>query len=128
LKNETDILRDEFKLAIDRKADEIIKDLNNYEQECKSNLVSRDVAKKLETLAKRIDRINDELAAWQETLRRFDPKEDALKLIKENGERNKILLQTKLNEYKSDFLLKKLGDYQQKIVSLCEIKLQSALK
>jgi hypothetical protein len=47
LKNETDILRDEFKLAIEKKADEIIKVLEEYEQECKSNLDSRDMAKKL---------------------------------------------------------------------------------
>jgi hypothetical protein len=128
LKCETDILRDEFKLAIDRKAEEIIKDLDEYEQECKSNLVSRDVAKKLEELTKTISGIKDELATWQETLRCFDAKEDALKLIKENGERYKNELQAKLNEYESDFLLTKLADYQQKLRSFCDIKLQSDQK
>jgi hypothetical protein len=121
-------LRHEFKLAIDRKAEEIIKDLDEYEQECKSNLDSLDVTKKLEELTNTICGIKEELATWQETLRCFDAKEDALKLIKENGERYKNELQTKLNEYESDFLLTKLADYQQKLRSFCDIKLQSDQK
>jgi hypothetical protein len=120
-------LRDEFKLAIDRKADAIIKDLDEYEKECKNDLDSR---KKVEELGKIINGImQDELAAWQETLRRFDAKEDALKLIKENGEQYKINeLQTKLSEYEEDFLLRILDDYRQKVLSFCEIKLQSENK
>jgi hypothetical protein len=125
LKSETDILRDEFKLAIDQKADAIIKDLDEYEQECKSNLNSRDVAKKLDEMSIIIREINDDLAAWQETLRDFDAKEEILKLIKENGVRYKSELQSKLNEYESDFLMRKIGGYQQKVLSFCKTKLQS---
>jgi hypothetical protein len=46
-KCETDIIRDEFKLATDDKADAIIKELDEYGQECKSNLESSDVSNKL---------------------------------------------------------------------------------
>jgi hypothetical protein len=48
LKRETDSIRDEFKLEIDNKADAIIKELNDYEQECKKNLFSSDVSSKFE--------------------------------------------------------------------------------
>jgi hypothetical protein len=83
------------------------------------------VVKKLEELAKTIDGINNQLAAWQETLRCFDSNEEALKSIKEISGRYKIELETMSNEYESGFLLRKLADYQQKVLSFGEIKLQS---
>jgi hypothetical protein len=41
--------------------------------------------------------MQNELVAWQETLRCFNPKEEALKSIIENSELCKIELQTELN-------------------------------
>jgi hypothetical protein len=42
LKREVDLMRDQFKLKIDQKADELIQELEQYELECKSNLHSID--------------------------------------------------------------------------------------
>jgi hypothetical protein len=128
LKRETDITRDEFKLQIDHKADEFIADLENYEQECKRNLDSSDVSSNLEKITKDIDGIKVELNKWQKTLLSFEPKEAEWKVIKEKGKEYKNNLITELDQYKDEFLVRKLIDYQLKVKSFCKIELKSDRK
>jgi hypothetical protein len=128
LKRETDIIRDEFKLTIDNKADAIIKDLDKYEKECKSNLDSSDVSSKLEKIATNIDGLKDELEKWQETLRCFEPNDDEWKAIREKGDEYSQKLKHELDVYQDDFLMKKLGNYQLKLLSFCNINLESDRK
>jgi hypothetical protein len=125
LKTETDIVRDEFKLAIDQKANEIIKELDKYEEECKSNLRSSDVAEKLEMIEKRINGLNEEMISWQKTLRCFEPNQEALRTINKKAVQYKDELETGFKEYEHEFLLKKLKDYQEKVLSFSKINLQS---
>jgi hypothetical protein len=128
LKNETDIVRDEFKLLIDQKADAIIKQLDQYEQECKSKLQSSDFSKKLEKLASDIDAIKREMDKWQKSLNSFESDEAELKMIQEKGDSYKTSLEMKLNAYEDDFLLNKLSLFQLKVASFCKIKLASDRK
>jgi hypothetical protein len=128
LKRETDITRDEFKLQIDHKADELIAELDKYELECKRNLDSSDVSNRLKKIAKYIEGIKSELDKWQQTLRCFEPNEAEWKVIKEKSEEYQNQLEIELNEYEDEFLLKKLSDYQLKIVSFCKIDLESDRK
>jgi cell fate (sporulation/competence/biofilm development) regulator YmcA (YheA/YmcA/DUF963 family) len=128
LKRVTDLLRDEFKLKIDREADAIIKELNEYEKACKSNLDSADVSKNLENLAANIDEINDKMDKWQKALRNFEPRETEWKVIQEKCAEYKKMFDLELNAYRDDFLMKKLNVYQQKLLSFCTIKLESDRK
>jgi hypothetical protein len=128
LKRETDILRDEYKLAIDHKAEAIIKELDEYEKECKSNLDSSDVSRKLEKIAANIDGLKDELDKWQETLRCFEPNDAEWKAIKEKGDQHSQQLKLELDVYQDDFLMKKLNNYQLKLFSFCKINLESDRK
>jgi hypothetical protein len=128
LKSETDIIRDQFKLSIDQKANALIKELDEYEQECKRNLDSNDVGKKLEQIAVKIVAIKDELTKWQNSLNCFDSDEKEWAGIREKSSQIKQELETKLNEYEDEFLLKKLSDYQTKVASFCKIQLKSDRK
>jgi hypothetical protein len=83
LKSETDIIRDQFKLKIDQKADSIIKELDVYEQECKRNLDSKETTQKLEKLTANIDAIKSEMEKWQKTLNCFETSAEEWTIVRE---------------------------------------------
>jgi hypothetical protein len=128
LKRETDIIRDEFKMSIDQKAELIIRELDKYEHECKSNLESGDVSNKLERIGKNIETIKSELGKWQKTLRCFEANELEWKTIREKSGEYRNQLEMELHECQEDFLLRKFSDYQHKLLSLCKIELESDRK
>jgi hypothetical protein len=76
LKNETDIIRDQFKLDIDQQADAIIKELDIYEEECKRNLDMKETTKKLEELTANIDAIESDMERLQKSLNCFGPSQE----------------------------------------------------
>jgi hypothetical protein len=129
LRRETDLLRDEYKLVIDQKADEIINELIKYEAECKSKLASPDVSNKLTKIAQDIARIENQLAKWQKTLNSFEPNESEWKIIEEEGESQFNNLEIELHEHQDDFLLNRLGEYQRKLlVSFYQVDLKNDRK
>jgi DNA repair exonuclease SbcCD ATPase subunit len=128
LKSETDIIRDQFKLTIDQKADELIKELDDYEQECKSNLDSTDVTNRLEKISANVNMLKDELERWQRTLNCFDSDEAEWKEIQEKSEKYKNDLETKLAECVDEFLLKKMTEFKIKILSFCQVQMESDRK
>jgi hypothetical protein len=128
LKRETNTVRDEYKLSIDRKADEILRELDKYAQDCQRNLDSSYVCDKLAKIGADIDGIQSELDKWSKTLRNFEPRHAEWKMIRENCDEYRNVLEMDLNEYEYEFLLKKLDDYQGKVVSFCKLQLLSSRK
>jgi hypothetical protein len=128
LKMEVDILREEFKLKIDEKADALIKEMDEYEQECKGNLNSVDSSLKFEEMAAHMERVKVELQKWKTILDSFSPNEHKWKSIEEESEKLAIDLEVTLNEYKQEALLNKLYDYQLRLASFTKIDLKSDRK
>jgi hypothetical protein len=128
LKNETDIMRDEFKLSIDERADEIIRELNDYEQECKRNLKANDVVHRLDQLAADINAAKVEMDQWQKILNSFGTNEKDWTLIREKSSQYLNEFTMELNAHEDELLLNKLSDYRDKVLSFCKIQLQSDRK
>jgi hypothetical protein len=125
LKSETDIIRDQFKLSIDAKANAILKELIEYEQNCKSKLESSGKAKKLDKIAAEIERIRNDMDKWQTQLDSFESNEKGWQMIKEKGDKYKTELEKEMNEYENEFLLNKIKDYQLKVAGFCKFQLES---
>jgi hypothetical protein len=62
-------------------------------------------------------RIKNELAAWQQILRCFEPNEQTLGMIRIKGELFRNKLETKFEEREHEFLLKKIDVYQKQVLS-----------
>jgi hypothetical protein len=127
LKIETHIVRDQFKLSIDAKADTLIKELDEYEQECKRLVSSSDLlSKRLARLATDIDGlVKGELEKWHQSLNCFDSDEKEWRLIQEKSDRYRNQLEMDLGQFEDEFLLQKLSDYQLRVASFCKIQLES---
>jgi cell fate (sporulation/competence/biofilm development) regulator YmcA (YheA/YmcA/DUF963 family) len=128
LKNEVDIIKHEFNLAIENKASEIIGELEKYQQECRCNLDSVGVTNKLEKIDQNIDAIKEELGKWHQTLRCFESNETEWQVITEKSHEYNARFKFELDAYEDEFLLNKLDDYRRKIISFCTVELHSDRK
>jgi hypothetical protein len=118
LKRDANLIREEFKLKIDERADKIIGELDEYEQECSRALNVHQVQQKLEQMV-------IEMAELRRNMGSFVSSETEWKDLKSQAEIKNATLQDKLAEYKHEALLLKLNEYQTKIVSFSTIKLHS---
>jgi hypothetical protein len=129
LRRETDIIRDQYKLKIDHRADEIIKELNEYEQECELKFSLVNVLSEMDRIAPKLNKINAELTEWQKNQSlSFDSNQIEWKIIKEYSEFNRISLEKTLHDYRDATLLKKLTQYQLKLLAFSKIELDSDRK
>jgi hypothetical protein len=121
LKMETDLLREECKLKIDQKADEIIKELEKYEQTCAQhvNLKGHQLTK---TTGELVQQMDDRLDKWKQCLATFDSDEDKWAKMKLECESQMAQLQVKLVEYKDSLLLGKFDEHRLKVTSFTKIK------
>jgi hypothetical protein len=125
LKTDVDILREEFKLKIDEKADKLIKELDEYEQECKSHVNSSEVSKEFGEITIELDKVKEEMDKWQKTLDNFAPNESEWNNISEASEKKSQDLDQRLELCKHQALIRKLTDYQKKIDLFTKIELKS---
>jgi hypothetical protein len=125
LKMETDICREEFKMRIDEKANELINQLDEYEQECKK---SQHLYRKLDEMKQHVKRVQTQLDSWKLKLNCFDSEEGDWQEIKTVSERETSMLEDKIETYKSDFLLRKLQKYESKLARFATIQLHSDRK
>jgi hypothetical protein len=120
LKMATDLLREEFKLKIDERADALIKALDNYEQECLKSLNSKELSSPL-------SKADEQLDKWKASLAGFDMSNNKAKCIDIRTEikTETKVLEAKLSEYKKSFFLDKLNTYELKVAGFKTIQLHS---
>jgi hypothetical protein len=125
LKNETDIMRDEFKLRIDQTADAILGQLNGYEQKCKRNLNSNEIVQRLAKISAEMGAIKAEMNHWQVTFNCFDSSEEEWKRIQARSDEYANQMEWQLNESVDELLLGKLRDYQIQVAAFTKLQLKS---
>jgi chromosome segregation ATPase len=128
LKRETDILREEHKLKIDERANQIIDELDKYEQECKRNLDSSDFSSKLTALNAHVNTLKQDVEKWQKLLGNFDSSRAEWKKVKEKSQTHLDDLEARMNKFKNDLLLRKLREYHCLLISFTKIDLLSNKK
>jgi hypothetical protein len=117
---ETDLLREEFKLKIDERADALIKALDNYEKECLKSLNSKELSPQLIIADEQLDK-------WKASLAGFDMSNNKAewKDIRAEIKNKTKVLETKLGEYKKNIFLDKLNTFELKVVGFKSIQLHS---
>jgi hypothetical protein len=82
LKIQTDLLREEFKLKIDQKADQLIKELDAYEQECGRS--SNETNAQTKEMDSYLSFWNEQIDKWNQALSNFDSNEACWQEINES--------------------------------------------
>lgn len=104
LRNQTDILREELKLFIDKEANKIIDELNQYERDCKSKLETNEFKMSMLKIDTEMETIKKELNDWENQLSYFDSKQEKLKTIYEKCRKNAATLRRKTFNFKQELL------------------------
>lgn len=128
LKNVTEIIREEHKLKIDEKANEIIEKLDKYSAECQKNLDSADIKETITKISENIVKVKESLAAWQKTLSDFGSDEKEWTAIKQNRNECNLKLYKETSDFKKVLLLEKINDFFSCVSNFQEIKLTSDTK
>jgi hypothetical protein len=129
LKMETDLLREEYKLKIDQRAERIIKDLEAFDDECKNRLsLENDVSDKLDALNLNTDRMEERLDKWRNCLASFDSTEDQWKCILDETDKERTDLEVNLNEMKKDLFLNGLNEHELRVLEFTQFELNSDRK
>ena len=68
LKNNVEIKREELKLEIDKKSDEMIKKLEKFQEECLQNIELSKIQEKIKKIEDEIAKNQEELDAWSKEL------------------------------------------------------------
>jgi hypothetical protein len=129
LRRETELIRDEFKLEIDLKAEEIINELKEYEDFCNYMVeASSKILPKLDDFAIHIYGVIIDMEEWRKSLLSFEPNENEWNMIQEKSESYKNQLDRQLIGYRDILLLDEFYDYQQRVISFSKIQLHSTPK
>lgn len=124
LKNTTELIREEHKLKIDEKADDIIKQLESYELECNINIDTSDAKIKIAKIKENIGKMKQQLANWKKILNSFELKEDQSKTVKTMCDQLNSSLKIESCDLKKDFLVHKLDDHSKTVLNFQEIQLK----
>jgi hypothetical protein len=126
LKIETDLLREQFKLKIDERADEILKDLREYEQECHDQQRNpQDLPNRNKETDRFLQGVNEQIEKWKKTLDNFDSSEVMWKVTEKESQNELFNLEAWLGELKDACLLQKLHEYESKLVEFSRFQLKS---
>jgi hypothetical protein len=121
LKMETDILREEFKMKIDDRANAILKELDAYEDECKMSGVNLTSVH----MSDYVRRVNGQLDAWKKCLASFDSNKAEWDEIKAGSKTEAATMEAKLESYKQAILLQSFNKHLLKVVEFSKIQLES---
>jgi hypothetical protein len=125
LKSETDLMREKLKVSIDEKANEVIKQLEDYLRECKTNLNEPTKFKEIDENVKRMSGLGDK---WKQCLATFSSNAREWTLVREESLKEQNQLRSKLAEYQQNVLLRKLNEYEAKVVQFTHIQIISDSK
>jgi hypothetical protein len=124
LKMQADLLREEFKLKIDEKADLIIKQLSQYQQDCYQAVYDNGNVQ-LKQMNVRVKELNEKFAIWKQCLGKFDSNEAVWAEIKESSLKESGNLEFLLPEYQELLLMEKLSHYEYMVCEFEEVTLSS---
>jgi hypothetical protein len=117
LKVQTQMLREEYKLKIDERADRILEELIEYETECKTRLDTTAYAVDLKDLDEIVAEIRAELQEWTQLLSKFDASEADWVDIKHASNVYAIQLESRMSQIRNELLLsRKYNDSKSKVI------------
>lgn len=112
IKNKIDLKREALKLEIDNKALEIIKELDDYEQECRDNMQKMVKSKMLKSKAV-LESMQTEVAKWNEELISFEMNQKKWEIIKSQSKVKCDELVDSMKKLKESLLLEhKLYEFE----------------
>lgn len=125
LKNETDLIREKFKLEIDEKAKNIIQQLDNYEKECVASFNANEFKNKMAKFDKTLDQTTANLVNWQNTLNNLEIDQKIWKEIKEKSVTGVNNLNDLFKDLKNQLLLEKFYNYHSIVVNFTNVNLKT---
>jgi prefoldin subunit 5 len=126
LKSEAEKMRQEYKLKIDERADKLVREIDQYENECKRQLCpGNSVSDELDKLTPEMDTVKQDMDKLEKILTNFTSTESELANVKEESFKLTSLLESRLAECKEKSLLNKLTHHKTKLASFSRFELQS---
>lgn len=111
LKNQAEILREEWKLTIDAETNQLIGELNEYERICKCNLETNEFVTKLKTIENELISDKQTLREWENMLNNFYRVEEQNTTISKNCKQRFVYLKNRMLTLKQELLMKNLDKY-----------------
>lgn len=115
-------------MKIDEKANQLIEQLNDYENECKNNLDSSQLKTSLTKIDEKIINVERDLAEWQKALKNFGPNEKEWTNIKQKCKDSNLNLIIETSDFKKQILVAKFDNYVSCVSNFKEIKLTSDIR
>lgn len=111
LRNKTELLREQHKLMIDEKANNIILELDMYEKECQANLDVDDFKIKIDAMSKNINQLKEQLAGCNKTLNDFSSKKNQFSNIWQESKTTIDKFTIESIHLKRELLVNKIDQY-----------------
>lgn len=109
LKNQVELKREQLKLEVDKKAEELLSKLNTYENECEQRLKTTNDLERMQEITRNcwayLSRRNNELNMFEIDLNKW-------KHISENVKKITQHVQTKIKKLKNSLMMNELDSYQ----------------
>lgn len=121
LKNQTDVLREEFKLFIDNEANKIIDQLTEYERECMSKTETTECKMDIEKIENDLIKAKQDVRDWKDILNDFDSTEEKFTTIKKNSRESLINFKLKTCNIKRELLTNNLMQHYDSIEKFSKI-------
>lgn len=128
LKNKLYLKREEFKLLIDETTNKLVKDLDNYEKQCKKNLASLNANPILIEFKKFKDASKQALSLWHKSLNELKYNEAICKQIKCNSEKMHQDFQKCLESFERTVLMNEMSYKKACVNCFCESKIQLKIR
>lgn len=128
MKNTTEIIREELKLKIDDKANQIIDQLDQYEKNCIDNLDSTDLKKTLARIDEEIVKVKEDLQQRKATLNDFSSCENEWNTIKRRCYENNLQYRKEMWNLKKELLLNKINHHLNSILTFQDVNITSETK
>jgi hypothetical protein len=128
IKNAIDLRRDELKLQIDEEAQVLIDELDEYEEECKANLISKEFTDTSLELGEFLRSMSTDLDKWQSQLDIFEINVDKLKQMYQDSNQKLEELQDRKQKLTKSLLKNQLTEYKERKVNFINKEFSSSSK
>lgn len=122
LKNQTELIREEYKLIIDTNANKLIDELNEYERECNSKLERSEFQSVVDKIESDISSIKQDLGEWDKELNDFVSTEEQFETIKEKSREHLFNVDKQTFNFKRQLLTQKLEKFYDSIETFSKIE------
>lgn len=123
LKSKTELLRDEYKQKIDKKTNDMLRDLDLLDDEFTNNLNANEFKNQCEKLDSYVKEINQNMTEWKSVLCDFESTEHQRSAVRKSLEKACLDLKTSLMTVINQSMLNKIRSYLSVLTNFEEVKL-----